>query len=81
MLKAGVFVNINVRGLFLLALSLLIGCEDEQQKSLTQNPIAIAQKFVPELYALPLIPIAPEVVVPKVVASINTPVEFGRQSI
>jgi type IV secretion system protein VirB10 len=76
MRKAGVFVSVNVRGLFLLALSLLMGCEDKQQKALTQNPIPIVQKFVPELYALPLIPIVPEVVTPKVVERIHTPVEF-----
>jgi hypothetical protein len=61
----------------LLALILLMGCEDEQQKALPQNPIPIVQKFVPELYALPLIPIVPEVVTPKVVELIHTPVEFA----
>ena len=70
-------MSVKIRTLFLLALSLLMGCEDEQQKSRTQNPIAIAQKFIPELYALPPVPIVSDVKLPKVVASINTPVEFA----
>lgn len=67
----------NIRGLFLLALILLMGCEDKEQKVIPQNPIPIVQKFVPELYALPLIPIVPEVVTPKVAELIHTPVEFA----
>jgi type IV secretion system protein VirB10 len=70
-------VSINVRGLFLLALSLLIGCEDEQQKAHTQKPAPIAHKFVPELYALPLAPVVPEVIINKVEDSVKTPVEFA----
>jgi type IV secretion system protein VirB10 len=53
-----------------------MGCENEQQKAHTQNPILVAQKFVPELYALSPLPIVPNEA-PKVLESISTPVEFA----
>lgn len=69
-------MSTKTKALFLLALSLLIGCEDEQQKASKQKPAPIAQKFVPELYALPLAPI-PEVIINKVEEPVKTPVEFA----
>jgi type IV secretion system protein VirB10 len=75
--KAGVLVIINTKTLFLLALSLLMGCEDEQQKTPIQKPAPIVQKFAPELYALPLAPIVPEVIIKKVEEPVKTPVEFA----
>lgn len=74
--KVDVSVSTKTKALFLLTLGLLTGCEDEQQKASNQKPALIAQKFVPELYALPLAPI-PEVIINKVAESVKTPVEFA----